>query len=289
MRAINPPRIGFSDVLATCVGSIRDQNLVSKINAVIPQLNLTASDFAVRVGRADLFQLPAFEGSDTAIVVGQVTKGELKSLYSSHMVPDKKPARSYYDQLKMSAPLNICPYCGFGHVATLDHYLAKANYPCFSVLPINLVPSCADCNKGKNSSLATTKGTQSLHPYFDQGHFVNEQWLYAEIEQQSNPPSIKFSAIPPLHWQDVDKDRVKHHFTDFKLAARFKVQAATELAILQGELEYYFQDRQAAGVVEALNRKHAAARNQHVNSWKTALFQALALDAWYFSGGFRLN
>ncbi|WP_423186822.1 hypothetical protein ACO1PK_00990 [Alishewanella sp. d11] len=287
MRAISPPQIGFSDVLTSCVGSIADQNLVNKINAVTPQLNLTASDFEVKVARADLFQLPAFTGDDSSIIVGQVTKGELKSLYSSHMVPAKKPARSYYDQLKMSAPLNICPYCGFGHVTTLDHYLAKANYPCFSVLAINLVPSCADCNKGKSSSLATTKGNQSLHPYFDHGHFVNEQWLYAEVEQQSSPPSIKFSAIPPTHWQDIDKERVKSHFKDFKLAARFKVQAATELAVLKGELEFYFQEQQAAGVAEALSRKHAAARGQHINWWKTALFHALAHDAWYCSVGFR--
>jgi hypothetical protein len=287
MRAISPPQIAFADVLTSCVGSISDQTLVNKINAVTPQLSLAANEFAVRAAHADLFQLPAFTLDDDSRVVGLVTKKELKSLYTSQMVPAKKPARSYYDQLKMSAPLNICPYCGFGHVTTLDHYLAKANYPWFSVLPINLVPSCADCNKGKNSSLATTKAAQSLHPYFDQGHYVNNQWLYAEVEQRSNPPSIKFLAIPPTHWQDVDKERVKNHFKDFKLAARFKVQAATELSVLKGELEFYFQEMHAAGVTLALNRKHLAARGMHINWWKTALFHALSLDDWYCSGGFR--
>lgn len=287
MRAISAPQLTFEEVFDTCVDSISDQNLVDNLNAIKQQLNATSLDFTSRATRADLFQIPAFTGDENSIVAGQVTKGNLKGLYTYHMVPAKKPARTYYDKLKMSAPFSICPYCGFGHVTTLDHYLAKANYPWFSILPINLVPSCADCNKGKSNSLALSKEAQSLHPYFDHSHFVTEQWLFAEIEQHTSPTSIKFFTNPPEHWPATDKARVRNHFIDFKLASRFKIQSAPELAILKDELEMFYLDKPVQFISQVLHQKYITSRAHQINWWKTALFQALSQDEWYCNGGFR--
>ncbi|MBU2068788.1 MAG: hypothetical protein KKE08_19555 [Gammaproteobacteria bacterium] len=286
MRAINPPNISLNDVLNTCIGSISSDELSTKLNAIIPSLMFAERDYIIKVATSDLFQIPAFTRGDHAIVTGNVTKKELKDLYSSHMVPASKPARVYYDQIKMLAPLSICPFCGFGHVTTLDHYLPKAKYPLLSVLPNNLVASCTDCNKGKNDETASTKQQQCLHPYYDQGHYILEQWLYAEVEE-SSPASLKFNVNPPAHWSHDDKVRIQTHFTSFKLANRFRVQAATELPVLKGELEYDFTSAHTNGVRQALQRKFFAASSQHVNWWKSAMYQALANSDWYCSGGFR--
>jgi hypothetical protein len=286
MRVINPPQFSFTDVLNKCVGSISSVDLTTRLNAITPQLNLAEHDYNTKVATADLYRIQAFTQGNDSLVIGQVTKKELKGLYTSHMVPATKPARAYYDKIMMSAPLNICPFCGFGHVSTLDHYLPKAKFPLLSVLPNNLVPSCADCNKGKNDAIATTKQEQCLHPYYDQGHYLNDQWLFAEVEECS-PPSIKFCVIPPNNWADNDKARIENHFLDFKLAARFRIQAATELPSLRGELEYDYQINQRQGVQQALQRKFLVSTSQHVNWWKTAMYQALANSDWYCDGGFR--
>ena len=287
MKAISAPQMTFGEVFDTCVNSIADQALVHNFNAIRQQLDAAALDFISRATRADLFQITGFIGNENSIVAGQVTKADLKGLYTNHMVPAIKPARTYYDKIKMSAPFSICPYCGFGHVTTLDHYLAKANYPWFSVLPINLVPSCADCNKGKSNSLALSKEAQSLHPYFDHSHFVTEQWLFAEIEQQNSPTSIIFFTSPPQHWPETDKARVRNHFIDFKLASRFKIQAAPELALIKDELEMFYLDKPAELIRQVLNQKYITARSQQTNWWRTALFQALSTDDWFCNGGFR--
>ena len=110
--------------------------------------------------------------------------------------------------------------------------------------------------------------------------------MFAEVEECS-PPSIKFFVSPPAQWQDNDKARIETHFIDFKLAARFRVQAATELPVLKGELEYDFQINQAEGVKQALTRKYMASYALHVNWWKTAMYQALANSDWYCGSGFR--
>jgi hypothetical protein len=286
MRAINQPQIDFTDVLQTCIDSIRSDDLTVRLNSINPQLTVAVQDYSQKVATADLFQIVPFDGDNDAIVAGSVRKKELKGLYTSHMVPASKLARTYYDQLQMSAPLNICPFCGFGHVSTLDHYLPKANFPLLSILPINLVPSCADCNKGKSNAIAVSKEEQCLHPYFDQGHFINEQWIFAEV-LETFPPILTFRVVSPIHWNHDDKERIKSHFIDFKLANRFRVQAATEIPVLKGELEYDYSINQNVGVQQALERKYLAAAAQHVNWWKTAMYQALARSDWYCSGGFR--
>ena len=286
MRAISPPLINFSDVFRTCVDSISSDDLTNRLNSIIPQLDVAIQDYNKKINTADLFQIQPFLGNNDSIVTGDVNKAELKGLYTSHMVPEKKPARSYYDQLKMSAPLSICPFCGFGTVETLDHYLPKALFPCLSILPNNLVPSCTDCNKKKNTAIATTKQTQCLHPYFDQYHFISEQWLFAEVIETS-PATIEFFVTAPTHWTNDDKERVKTHFIDFKLGARFKIQSATELSGLKAELEYDYKISQAQGVKQALQRKSDIYFSLHANWWKTAMYQALANSEWYCEGGFR--
>ncbi|TDF35020.1 HNH endonuclease [Alteromonadaceae bacterium M269] len=286
MRAIPLPQLNFTDVLNTCVGSISNQPLTTRLNAINPQLNNAAQDFDAKATTADLFQILPFAGADADIVSGQVTKAELKGLYTFHLVPATKPARQYYDYLMMRAPLRICPFCGFGQATTLDHYLPKAKFPLLSVHPNNLIPSCADCNKGKSAGIAVTKEQQSIHPYFDQAHFINDQWLFAEVIETS-PATIRYYAQAPANWSTDDQTRISNHFDEFKLAQRFCVQAGDELSNLRGELEIDFQVSQQAGVESALRKKYIGASLQHVNSWRTALYQALAGSNWYCSGGFK--
>jgi hypothetical protein len=286
MRAIPLPQLNFTDVLNTCLGSISNQPLTTRLNAINPQINNAVQDFNIKATTADLFQILPFAGSDADIVSGQVTKAELKGLYTFHLVPATKPARQYYDYLMMQAPLRICPFCGFGQVTTLDHYLPKAKFPLLSVHPNNLVPSCADCNKGKSADIATTKEQQSIHPYFDQAHFINDQWLFARVIETS-PATIRYYAQPPTNWSADDQARITNHFDGFKLAQRFCVQAGDELSNLRGELEIDFQINQQNGVKLALTKKLEGTRLQHTNSWKTAMYQTLANSNWYCSGGFR--
>jgi len=179
------------------------------------------------------------------------------------------------------APLNRCPFCGTGIVTTLDHYLPKAKFPTFSVLAYNLVPSCKDCNKGKQTSYASTKEEQTLHPYYDD--FMNEQWLFAKVEQTS-PVSISFFVDAPTEWSNVDKSRVEAHFIEYDLGIRFSVEASNELANLKEEFTLYSigtENRQ-----DELNKKATIAQRRYLNSWESALYQALAESDWYCSGGY---
>jgi len=286
MRAINIPTLVYRNVVQTCISSIPSDDVRDRIAANSKYIIPIAETYLLLANNGpNFFLIQPFAGKDDEHVIENVTKKELKDLYSGQMVPASKPSRIFYDALKISAPLGICPFCGFGHVRTLDHYLPKAKFPLFSILPINLVPACADCNKDKTAGIATTAGGQCLHPYFDRGHFINEQWLYAEVIE-TEPSTIKFFVNPPANWTVIDKQRVMSHFIDFKLAGRFAVQAANEITTLKGELQYDYPFSGEAGVRHELGKKAVVAKILHKNSWKTAMYQALAANDWYCRGGF---
>lgn len=285
MRAIVEPVFDPKTVYETCTNSISDVDLRDRLNFVTNNVVSAAQVYKQRAVVKQLYTIPENNNRNEDIVIGNVTKKELKGLYSDHMVGRAKPARVIYDQLLSKAPLGRCPFCGFGHASTLDHYLPKTKYPLISVLPINLIPACKDCNTGKSTATAATAEEQSLHPYFDHQYFVTEQWLYARVEEIT-PATIQFYVSPPSHWDNTSKKRVQSHFNDFKLPARYSVEASNQLACLRDTLVAYHASMGVNGVKQHLVIEARSHFIQHANSWQTAMFQALAASDWYCNGGF---
>lgn len=285
MRAMRAPNEDPQVVYKTCVDSITDDDLRNRLNVLTNTVGNVAGDYQQRALAKQLYTLPQNNCGNDAVALGAVTKQELKDVYSKHMVARTKPARKIYDSLLSSAPLGRCPFCAMGHASTLDHYLPKTKYPQLSVVPVNLVPSCKDCNTGKSTAVATTAEAQCIHPYFDHHHFMNEQWLYAKVIMTA-PASIRFFVQAPGHWDDVSKARVQSHFTDFKLASRYSVEAGNQLGCLRDTLLTYQGLMGVGGVKQHLTIEAHAHASQHSNSWQTAMFQALAGSDWYCDGGF---
>ena len=285
MRKLSAPTHDTATVFQRCVNSIGSEDLRTRLSCIKTDITSFGLDYKHKGESSKLFELTKFEGTNNDCVLGEVTKKELKDLYDYQMVPPTKPGRKVYDELKNKATFNICPYCGFGHVTTLDHYLPKAKFPTFSVLPLNLVPSCSDCNKRKTTIVAKDSGSQSIHPYFDHILCQSDQWLFAALDH-TTPVTIRYFTDPPSHWSSSDKKRVESHFSEFNLASRFSIQATSELATQRELLKYYFRDDGPAGVKQALELCATVKANIHLNSWDTALFQALSSDERYYCGGF---
>lgn len=285
MRVVVSPTDDPVAVYQTCVNSILDHNLRNRLLLVEAAIGAAATDYELKAHAEELYLIEPNSCENDDLALGTVTKSELKSVYSSHMVGRGKPARDIYDLLLSRAPLGRCPFCGFGHATTLDHYLPKTLYPQLSVLPLNLIPSCKDCNTGKSAAIATTGESQTLHPYFDQHNYINEQWLYAEV-MQTDPVSMHFFVRAPDHWNNLSKARVQAHFDDFKLASRCSVEASNQLACLSDSLKSYQALLGPIGVRQSLLIEAQSHANQHSNSWQTAMYQALSSSDWYCEGGF---
>jgi hypothetical protein len=215
-------------------------------------------------------------------VGGAVTINEMRGLYKTQMSAASGAGRSYYDALKNAAPNKKCPLCGVGVVSTLDHHLPQSKYPDLTVCPLNLVPSCGDCNKWKWAKYPISAAEQTIHPYFDD--FTQAQWLHAYIDH-GPPLTAQFGVVPPAGWPAIDGQRADRHFTVFKLAVLFGVNANDELALIRPTLVSLF-DAGGDVAVQSHLIDEAVKHSPRLNSWQHALYLAASNDAWFYSGGF---
>lgn len=230
MISLARPKKTYEEVLVLCEqgitgNAVLKQNLQDSRN----QLLSAASDYETLAEEANLCSIAPIE-SDTANIVGDLSKNDLTKVYSQYFAGKDKPARELYSAIMFAANGN-CPYCGgIGEPKNLDHYLPKTHFPQFSVLPLNLIPACRDCNMdGKATAYAETPSEQIIHPYLDHACFFNEQWLYARYIESvvSEPAIIEYYVEAPEGWHAVNKERVKAHFDSFNLLDRFSREAAS--------------------------------------------------------------
>lgn len=270
------------DAFDACVENVENPALSQRFHDARAQIQQSNDEYAARAAAQRLFSFVACNhGHGDQVILGGISKAEFVELYSTSMVGDSTPGRRFYDRILMLAPRETCPFCGFGQATTLDHFLSKARYPAFSVLSTNLIPCCKDCNKGKGSAVLI-ENDQIPHPYFEHEEVETDVWLYAEI-LPTLPACAQYSVRPPDEWPDDLKRRITNLFDQLDLAKRFSVQAATELAGISKTIaELKTADDRAAH----LRLTARGERRFFANSWKAALYQALAASDWFSDEGF---
>src|SRR5690554_6892752 len=97
MRAMIAPNEDPQEVYQTCVNSITDKDLRIRLNALKNLICVAASDYHQRAAAKQLYTLPPNDRGNEDIALGTVTKKELTTVYSTHMVGRAKPARAIYD------------------------------------------------------------------------------------------------------------------------------------------------------------------------------------------------
>ncbi|NDV74402.1 HNH endonuclease [Burkholderia cenocepacia] len=282
MRAIKKPTYPENYSFQTCTDSVTDGSLQRRLRGITEDMGALAKYYDGQAALGQLHTVPPTTAQDPDLLIGEVTKAELKNLYDREMVPRLKPGRRIYDELRLSAPNSRCPTCGIGQVFTIDHFLPKSKFPLFSVLPENLVPACRDCNTGKLAAAAND--AQSFHPYYDTKQLSEEQWISAEL-LQTDPIAVRYFVRAPQNWDDFQVRRAMNHFHEYKLAQRFGSLAAEELSTLTRTFTSPYPMKPNE-VWDALDRRLAAERENRSNSWQIALLEALRDSEWFCALGF---
>lgn len=287
MRILSKPNFGQDPVFTTCVQGIADAGAANRLNAIKPQLLEQERTYDLLASSGRLEQWPSHSrGDNHLLVLGAVSRGEFKGLYTGQMARAGKPARNYYDQLRVSAPGNLCPYCGIGVVETLDHFLPKGSYSTLSVLPLNLIPACRDCNTGKLGGTVTAEKV-TLHPYFSDASISRDEWLFATIIN-ARIIHVQFRAVTLSSWTAAISQRVANHFSEFDLAKRYSIQAAGRLTYYADYINRLMTSNADYATAELLRLNAASERAAFgVNSWQAALAKAVSEDAWFSSQGYR--
>ncbi|NEX83012.1 hypothetical protein [Aeromonas rivipollensis] len=283
MIKLPTPDFNFTDVFQRCLDdsnadNVNDmRNIFSCIRRYERLYNRKASQVLLNKFKA------ARHGHPDAIIRRRVTKGDLVSLYDDCLSKAGKNSRTIYDAIKASSN-GICPLCSFGIVGTLDHYMPKARYPIFSVHPQNLVPSCTDCNKGKGSTVISSREKQVLHPYYLPEHFINDDWIKATVIA-AIPVIIEFSVEPPEYWDELSKQRAINHFIDFNIETRFKLQSSLLLTMFTSQVSDLLNN-QNFSTQQIQSHFRNIASGEKSNSITKAVSSAIADSDWFCSGGF---
>ena len=233
MKRLTKPNHNYSDLIDLCIKGIADtQAIKHRIISNKQNLLLDASVYDIKINQGEIYTYtPLIRFHDAMCIKG--TKDDYEKLYTQYFVPKAKKTRAIYDEILTSAK-GECPFCGgLGDPSNLDHFLPKAEFPQFSIYPLNLVPSCRDCNMGaKKVGYAKSAEEQTIHPYLDKKIFFEEQWITADyigVLDLNEPGEFRYYVNTPSHWDKVDKARVKKYFDDFNLASRYAKQATSSL------------------------------------------------------------
>ena len=276
MRKLDKPQDDPEVVFLACIENMRESSLKVNLNLFSSIVRDAAEEYERKAGDSLFYQMSC---NNTLTV----TAKQLQQVYENKFSKKGQPGRNIYDKLMSIPAQGVCPLCGQRVVSTLDHYLPKAHFPILSVVPINLIASCSECNKSKTDRIPESAEEQTLHPYFD--NIDEMQWLYSDIII-GNPVSLRFFVSPPQEWSDLIKSRINKHFEILNLGALYAAHSGSELAVQKIMLGKIFERAGKDGVSQHLQDSYKSYMVIHTNSWQTAMYQSLANNEWYCDGGF---
>lgn len=281
MLRLSDPAFTFEETLNDCMAGITgNAALAIKLELAKSSLLARGIDYVAAASNNELHTIAPIEATinPDPVAIETLTKSDLVKVYDNYFVSQDKPARRIYNAL-LNAAEERCPFCGgIGTPRNLDHFLPKAHFPQFSVLPINLVPACRDCNMdGKGHDFAINAEEQIIQPYVDKARFFQDQWIFAiyHAEESGEPGNFEYFVHAPHEWPEVDKKRARKHFLNFDLARRYATQAAQFTATVLKQIAAM----QAVGLrSEEINTAlltpgvHEA---PFANHWQRGMYQAL--------------
>ena len=276
MRAATPPQVSAAQAFSACVSGVQDVALQKRLTTVALDVTLAANAFDVAARTTTLHLLQS-----TSTVGGVVSKEEMTMLYQRYMV--RRNGRSIYNQIKLGAADGVCLLCGHLRVATLDHHLPKSLFPALAVAPTNLVPCCTSCNMAKLARAPSCAEEETLHPYFD--NVDGDRWLVADVKPTAMGPTLHFKVRAPSAWPDLLRTRTTYHFKILKLATLYLTQAQQELSNIRHLLVTLHTNQGIGAVRDHLALSAESRRAVRLNSWQTAMYEALAGDTWFCEQG----
>jgi len=196
----------------------------------------------------------------------------INKVYEQKFAPKDSIGKKYYDVIIGNAR-GRCPICGGGKLKNLDHFLPKSKYPLLCVTPINLIPTCRDCNMEKGATVSEDYYEIPFHPYLE---IMNDEWIECDLSFYTDKTFlIKFKngfdkSLNPNMWRKYEA-----HMRINGLDTTFNSRAEEELENVRG---VYKKELLACGEMKlelSLIEMKDSAEEIDVNSWKAALYRAL--------------
>lgn len=202
-----------------------------------------------------------------------IIDGDMQKLYTQGLLRKNSEARKIYEKIKLSSPFRVCPFCLHRSVKTIDHYLPKERFAAYSVLPVNLIPCCRDCNTEKLAFFPQDRSEMLLHPYFD--HVDDAQWLGCDLVFEDGGWRADFF----VYSANVDvrlRDRLINHLRVLDLFSLYDIEGSREINEITLQIGRSYENGGADSVGD-LCREMAASRSVLArNYWRSVVWMAAA-------------
>lgn len=281
MMRLAEPDCTFEHVIDVCIlGITGNAALKQSVESEKQNLIGVGEHYSASSRSGSLYLIQPIDTSldQNPLVLGRLMKSDFIKLYETYFVPEEKTAREIYNKI-LNAAMESCPFCGgIGTPRNLDHFLPKAHFPQFSILPVNLVPSCRDCNMdGKSAAFADQAENQIIQPYLDDDRFFVVQWIFAAYEDGLNgePGKFTYYVQTPAGWSDTDKRRATKHFEDFNIGHRYAIKAAQLLGTVMAQVEALRRIGLTRDLIRETIFEPGVAQAQFPNHWQRGFYQAL--------------
>lgn len=274
MITIDKPDLEVIEVVEVCKNSMREGNeLKEKLAECTTEIISGETVYKQLSENKDFHLFPPSED-----INGILDHTDMSKIYNEKFVGGA--ARDFYDQIKLLVIDEKCPFCGQKNIKEMDHFLPKEKYPILAITPINLIPICKDCNFIKKSHTPTSYETILFNPYFD--NFNSEKWLKAKVSK-SLPLKIKFFIVEDNGIAARDLSRIKETFKVLDLAKIYRIEANTEINNMKYSWKTIYRKKGGFALHERLREDAESRREYRVNSWQTALYEALAESDWFYN------
>ncbi|MDA0782491.1 MAG: hypothetical protein O2970_10455 [Proteobacteria bacterium] len=270
MHSLTRPEITFDDCYNLCISRKRPP-LKENLERIHPSLSSSANLYDNKATNSGLNELSPIRISDLT----PITAEDLKKLYTQQMVGSNGPGRSTYDKILVSAKQKRCCFCSYEEPTELDHFLPKSVFAEFSILPLNLIPSCHRCNKLKLEDVPTSLETTYIHPYYEEYRGI--AWLKASLNFDiGNSPTIIYFVDSELNQSHPDlAPRINFQFTKLDLGSRYSQQSAGEVSGIRHRIQGLFSSGGVESVRSHLKEEAKSREQNNKNSWQAALYHSL--------------
>ena len=187
-------------------------------------------------------------------------------VYNQKFSKDKEVGRKYYDIIKANAK-KVCPVCGCGTVKNLDHFLPISKYPLLCVAPINLIPTCRDCNMEKNSASSDDYYEIPFHPYLEE---IKDVFLKCSISFYPDG-SIDIEFFNGYSGDNNMRRKYNSHIETNGLDEHYSSEA---LCTIDSEKKAYrnYLEKGKKEVLTQLRIHKESADQRDINSWQSAFY-----------------
>ncbi|MER8402044.1 HNH endonuclease [Mesorhizobium sp. M0751] len=227
------------------------------------------------VGAGAIFVGAAAGGGLAGVAPIDLTAPEeklVRPLYDNRLVDKEGRGRWAYDVIRNSA--RYCPYCTFGEVYEVDHFLPKMDYRELNICPANLVPICHACNHIKLAEQPQAADRYLLHPYFDALPAI--RWLFAELGYEAGGPVLHYRVALDAEIYGNLAGRLAYHFGALELNRRFRERASRVLVEIESDLAEKSALLGSQGMADHFRSESDRHFGRHGNSLEAAGYLAAA-------------